>query len=72
MKHEWRSLRADRTLWIIVPLFALIIGYGVYNGVSWARFQRATLAAAAAEERERYAQARREILARMTCLTSLT
>lgn len=62
MKHEWRSLRADRTLWIIVPLFALIIGYGVYNGVSWARFQRATLDAAAAEERERYAQARREIV----------
>jgi ABC-2 type transport system permease protein len=62
MKHEWRSLRADRTLWVIVPLFALIIGYGVYNGVSWARFQRATLAAAAAEERERYAQASREIV----------
>jgi ABC-2 type transport system permease protein len=62
MKHEWRSLRADRTLWIIVPLFALIIGYGVYNGVSWATFQRATLDAAAAEERERYAQARREIV----------
>jgi ABC-2 type transport system permease protein len=62
MKHEWRSLRADRTLWVIVPLFALIIGYGVYNGVSWMRFQRATLAAAGDEERERYAQARREIV----------
>jgi ABC-2 type transport system permease protein len=62
MKHEWRSLRADRTLWAIVPLFALIIGYGVYNGVSWAGFQRATLASAAAEERDRYAQARREIV----------
>ncbi len=61
MKHEWRSLRADRTLWIIVPLFAVIIGYGVYNGVSWVQFQRATLAAAANEERERYAQARQEI-----------
>jgi ABC-2 type transport system permease protein len=61
MKHEWRALVADRTLWIIVPLFAVIIGYGVYNGASWARFQHATLAAAAAEERERYAQVRREI-----------
>jgi ABC-2 type transport system permease protein len=61
MKHEWRSLRADRTLWIIVPLFAVIIGYGVYNGVSWVRFQRATLDAAASEERERYSQARQEI-----------
>jgi len=61
MKHEWRILRADRTLWIIVPLFAVIIGYGVYNGVTWVEFQRTTLAAAAAEERERYAQARQEI-----------
>jgi ABC-2 type transport system permease protein len=61
MKHEWRSLRADRTLWIIVPLFAVIVGYGVYNGVSWVRFQRTTLAAAANEELERYSQARQEI-----------
>jgi ABC-2 type transport system permease protein len=61
MNHEWRNLRADRTLWVIVPLFAVIIGYGVYNGASWAQFQRATLDAAANEERERYAQARREI-----------
>jgi ABC-2 type transport system permease protein len=61
MQHEWRALRADRTLWIIVPLFAVIISYGVYNGVSWVRFQRTTLAAAANEERERYSQARQEI-----------
>jgi ABC-2 type transport system permease protein len=61
MEHEWRSLRADRTLWVIVPLFAIIIGYGVYNGASWMQFQRATLDAAANEERERYAQARKEI-----------
>jgi ABC-2 type transport system permease protein len=61
MQHEWRALRADRTLWIIVPLFAVIIGYGVYNGVAWVRFQQVTLAAAANEERERYSQARQEI-----------
>jgi ABC-2 type transport system permease protein len=61
LKHEWRNMRADRTLRVIVPLFAVIIGYGVYNGASWAQFQRATLDAAANEERERYAQARREI-----------
>ncbi len=63
MKHEWRSLVADRTLWMIALLFALIIGYGVYNGASWARFQQATLATAEAEERERFAQAKAEIIA---------
>jgi ABC-2 type transport system permease protein len=62
MKREWRSLCADRTLWMIVPLFAVIIGYGVYNGASWVQFQRATLAAAANEEGARYAQASREII----------
>jgi ABC-2 type transport system permease protein len=60
MKHEWRNLRADRTLWVIVPLFAIIIGYGVYNGLSWARFQRATLDAAKQEERDRFAKAKAE------------
>jgi ABC-2 type transport system permease protein len=62
MQHEWRALRPDRTLWVIVPLLAVIIGYGVYNGASWVRFQQATLDSAANEERERYAQAKREIV----------
>jgi ABC-2 type transport system permease protein len=61
MKHEWRSLVADRTLWVIVPLFAVIIGYGVYNGAAWVRFQHATLRAAAEEEAARYAKAKQEI-----------
>jgi hypothetical protein len=50
--HEWRAIRAGRTLRIIVPLFAVIIGYGVYNGASWLRFQQTTLRAAADEERD--------------------
>jgi len=61
MKHEWRSLSADHTLWVIAPLFALIIGYGVYNGSSWAQFQQATLDAAKQEERDRFAKAKAEI-----------
>ena len=56
MLHEWRSLLADRTLWFITPLFALLIGYGVYNGAAWARFQTATLDAARSEETTRLAR----------------
>lgn len=50
MKHEWRTLRADRTLWLLTILFALIVGYGVYNGASWVRFQRETIDAALKDE----------------------
>jgi ABC-2 type transport system permease protein len=61
MKHEWRSLSVGRTLWVIVPLFALLIGYGVYNGAAWVRFQQTTLGAAQQEERERFAKAKAEV-----------
>lgn len=61
MQHEWRSLRAERTLWVIVPLFALVIGYSVYNGAAWVRFQQTTLDAAQQEERDRFAKAKAEV-----------
>lgn len=63
MKHEWRSLAADRTLWIIAPLFALLIGYGIYNSSSWVSFQRSTLDAARQEEHSRFAKAKAEVAA---------
>jgi ABC-2 type transport system permease protein len=63
MRHEWRSLVADHTLRVVVPLFALVIGYGVYNGAAWVRFQRATLDAARQEEGARYAKAKAEVAA---------
>jgi ABC-2 type transport system permease protein len=63
LRHEWRTLLADRTLWIITPLFALLIGYGIYNGSTWVDFQRTTLQAAQAEERTRLARAQEEIVA---------
>ena len=63
IQHEWRTLRADRTLWIIVPLFAVLIGYGVYNGASWVGFQQATLRAAHEEEGARFIKAKADIAA---------
>lgn len=36
IKHDLRGLVADKTLLIIGVLFTLLIGYGVYNGASWA------------------------------------
>jgi ABC-2 type transport system permease protein len=62
MKHEWRNLSADRTVWIVAVLFALIIGYGIYNGAGWASFQKKTINSAAAEEQERLANLRDEVI----------
>ena len=53
MKHEWRNLRADRTLWAIAALLTLTIGFGLRNGSAWVSFQNRTLAAVRAEEHER-------------------
>ncbi len=50
----------DRSIWVIVPLFALLIGYGIHNGSSWVSFQRATLIAAQNEESTRYSQSQGE------------
>lgn len=63
MKHDWRSLRRDRTLPAVALLLLATIGYAAYNGAAWVRFENRTLAAAATEERERLASARNDILA---------
>ncbi len=54
LRHEWSTLRADATLWVVAGVFAVAIGYGVWNGVRWVEFQSRALAGAAAEEQERY------------------
>jgi ABC-2 type transport system permease protein len=53
LRHEWRTLLADRTLWAIGGILLAVVGYGAWNGTSWVRFQQATLRSAAAEEHER-------------------
>ncbi len=54
LRHEWLTLRADATIWVVAGVFAVAIGYGVWNGVRWVEFQTRALAGAAAEEQERY------------------
>lgn len=45
MRHEWRTLVADKTLIAVTILFALVVAYGIYNGVAWVRAQRASIRA---------------------------
>jgi ABC-2 type transport system permease protein len=61
IRHEWRTLTADATLWVTGLAFAAAIAYGVANGARWVEFQRSALTAAAQEEAERYEALQTEI-----------
>lgn len=63
IRHEWRNLVADKTLWVVVALFAAVIGYGVYNGAAWVNFQQQSIKAATGEEEKRLAALKAEIVA---------
>ena len=62
MRHEWKNLVADKTLWYLLVIFAAITFYGVSNGTRWVSFQEDNLELALEEERERI-QGHREFVA---------
>ncbi len=64
LRHEWRLLTSDGSLWLLIAIFAAAIAYGTFNGVRWVRFQEAAIAEAAREERARY-EAHERTIARL-------
>jgi ABC-2 type transport system permease protein len=62
IKHEWRNLAADRTAWVVLLLFALVIGYAIFKGQGWARHQQNTLAQMRQDEDERLGEIRKVIV----------
>lgn len=38
MKHEWRILSRERLLYIALPIYILMLVYGVMNGTAWKSF----------------------------------
>ena len=32
VRHEWRLLATEGSLWLVVGIFAMAIGYGTFNG----------------------------------------
>ena len=56
IKHEWRNLTADRTLWWVTFILVVAIGYGVYNGTSWIAFLEESIENALQEEHDRLAK----------------
>jgi len=61
LKHEWRGLWADGSVWLTVGVFALAIGYGAASGSAWVASQRAAIDEARHEERERHQRHAEEI-----------
>ena len=53
IKHEWRSLTADRTVWILSALLLTMVSYALWNGASWARFRADTVQRAQLEETQK-------------------
>jgi len=53
LRHDWRSLSADASIWVVIGVFAAAIGYGTINGARWVAFQQDAISEARAEERER-------------------
>lgn len=62
LRHEWRSLAADRTAWVVLFLFATVIAVALASGASRVAERRAEIGRATAEERERLAKDRAEAL----------
>jgi ABC-2 type transport system permease protein len=62
LRHEWRSLSADASLWLVVGVFAAAIAYGTFNGARWVAFQQRTIGQALSEESERHRKAETEIV----------
>jgi ABC-2 type transport system permease protein len=62
IQHELRNLSRDRTLWIITGLLAAIVGYGVFNGASWVRFQKETIRQVTTDEARKFAAIENDIV----------
>lgn len=57
LHHEWRTLRHDATLMILVAVLAAAVGYALVNGARWRAHQHDVLESALAEEGDRYKRA---------------
>jgi ABC-2 type transport system permease protein len=63
VRHEWRSLWADRALAVVAVVLAVAVGYGLYSGARWVVFQYATIGTALVEEGERFERLKRDAAA---------
>lgn len=61
LRCEWRILRADAALWLVLALIAATVAYALYNGNKHVERQAAAVAAAQADEQQRVADLRQKL-----------
>ncbi|MEQ6342514.1 MAG: DUF3526 domain-containing protein [Gammaproteobacteria bacterium] len=59
MRCEWRILRLDPALWLVLAMILGMVAYALYNGETLVARQAAAVAAANTEEQERLAKLRK-------------
>ncbi|SBV31828.1 conserved membrane protein of unknown function [uncultured Sphingopyxis sp.] len=48
VKHEWMVLSREKILYIALPIYIILIAYGVFNGTQWKNFLQSNTAEAVA------------------------
>jgi ABC-2 type transport system permease protein len=61
VRHDWRHLAAERTVPWLAVVVAVLVGYGVWNGVTWTGRQESEAKAARAAYDQRIAELRAEL-----------
>lgn len=61
MRFEWRILRRDPAMWLILASIAALVGFALYNGAARVLAQSAAIEAAHAEEGRRIAFLRKSL-----------
>ncbi len=59
IKHEWRTLCADKTVWLLSALLLVVIAYGLWNGASWARSRAEIVQRARTDEARKMSELQR-------------
>jgi len=62
IKQDWRTLAAERTVFVVTLLLALGFGYALYNGVAFARARREAVTAKLSENAKRHDSHRADAL----------
>lgn len=61
LQFEWRALRADRAAMTAAVLLGAVLGYGLWNGWAWMRFQQQTIEQIRQEERGRIRKLKQQV-----------
>jgi ABC-2 type transport system permease protein len=63
MRHEARTLAADRVLWLFLAVYGLMFAYAVVNGIRWVIYHRYTIETGAFVAQRRLHVLEQEVLA---------